>query len=374
MKRLIFKVINFFFRFFGFKGNSVSLIMDVILKDFKNKNVPFSIKLWAWRRGFTGSRVYTYEINETNYRYQIPDFDYLKLHPINGRYSSWIDDKLILKYILAPFDEYLPKYYFQIGNNEILRLMNCPANINTDINGIIELLKLNENLVLKPLSGSLGKGFFKITYKNKKLIINTEESSVEKLIEIINESENYLVTEYIISHYKLREIYDVTPNTLRIQLVRDKNKKPIIMGSFIRFGTKKSGVLETPLAGGIFAYVNSANGVVANAYTFDNGMLKEMDIHPDTNEKFNFVIPFWRQMIDKIFDISNYIPQLGYMGFDIIITDDSFKIIEINSLTANTVLPYYYPFLKDDYTKEFFKRKFKENPKRFKRVLSTLRD
>ena len=35
--------------------------------------------------------------------------------------------------------------------------------------------------------------------------------------------------------------------------------------------------------------------------------------------------------IDKIVEICNFIPQVRYMGFDIIITNDGFKIIEINS-------------------------------------------
>lgn len=55
-------------------------------------------------------------------------------------------------------------------------------------------------------------------------------------------------------------------------------------------------------------------------------------------------------------------PQLSYLGFDIIITDDGFKIIEINSLSALTFLAYYNPFLKTNIVKSFLKENSRKNP------------
>lgn len=371
MKRILVKILYLVMGLFGYRG-SASLALNAMKQDVLNRNVPIKIKLWAWKRGFSGARVYTYEINESNYRSQIPDFDYYKLHPINGRYSSWIDDKLTMKYILSPFNEYLPKYYFQIEDGEILKLMDCPEEINPDIDGIITILKKEGNLALKLLASSLGVGFYRLTYENEKFYINTKETSLKELKDLIKKLEGYLVTEYIISHQKIREIYDVTPNTLRVQLTRDKNKTPKVTGSFIRFGSSESGVLESPTAGGIIAKVELIDGKVNEVYTIEENRLNKIDNHPNTKKSFDINIPHWDYLITKIQEISEYLPQLSYMGFDIIITDNGFKIIEINSLTSVTVLPYYYPLLLDNYNKNFFKRKFSENPKTFKRILKTI--
>lgn len=372
MKKILIKLLQIILRPLGFKGYSVSLTYNALKRDILNKDIPLSTKLWAWRRGFTGTRVYTYGIDESNYKIHMPDFDYYKLHPINGKYSSWIDDKLTTKYILSPFNEYMPKYYFHIKEGELLRLMDCPEDINSDIDGIIDLIKRDGDLALKLLAGSLGAGFYRLTYKNDNFYVNTKETSLTELKKIIESLKGYLVTEYITSHKEIRKIYDVTPNTLRVQVIRDKNKNPEVIGSHIRFGTKKSGVLETPTAGGIIAKVNISNGYVSEANIILNSELESLENHPDSGSSFKFNLPMWDFIVEKIYLICDYVPQLNYLGFDIIITESGFKIIEINSLSALRALPYYYPFFKNDYCREFFIRKFKENPKYFKRVLKML--
>lgn len=359
-------------RFWGFKGYSCSLMINAIKNDILNKNVPISTKLWAWKRGFTGTRVHGFDINESNYKSHMPDFDYYKLHPINGKYSSWIDDKLTSKYILSPFNEYMPKYYFHIKEGELLRLMDCPEDINSDIDGIIDLIKRDGDLALKLLAGSLGAGFYRLTYKNDNFYVNTKETSLTELKKIIESLKGYLVTEYITSHKEIRKIYDVTPNTLRVQVIRDKNKDPEVIGDFMRFGTKKSGMLEITAAGTIFTGVNIKTGTIFDANRLMDNKLESLVLHPDTNQNMEIILPNWSEIKQKVLDISDYIPQLSYLGFDIIITNDGFKIIEINSLSALTFLPYYFPFFENEYSKQFFIRKFKENPKHFKRVLKML--
>ena len=367
------KLAIMFLRLFGFKGYSAHLALNALKKDLSNKKVPFKTKIWAWKKGFTSSRVFTYNINESNYRNHIPDFDYYKLHPINGIYSRWIDDKLTMKYILAPFNEYLPEYYFQICGDEILRLTDCPKIYQCSVDGIVNLLKDNTNLALKPLAGSLGEGFYRLIYKDNSYYINTKKVDEDELKEFIKNLSGYLVTEYIIAHDEIRKIYNATPNTLRIQLTRDSNKRAKITGAFIRFGTKKSGVLETPLAGGIFANVMLQDGLVNEAYRLNDNILVKINNHPDTDQKFDFFLPNWDLICRKVVEISQYLPQLRYIGFDIVITNNKFKILEINSLTATTVLPFFYPILSDQYNEEFFVKLFKKRPRTYKRVLRAIK-
>ena len=42
------------------------------------------------------------------------------------------------------------------------------------------------------------------------------------------------------------------------------------------------------------------------------------------------VVPNWELMKKGVIDICRFMPELEYLGFDIAITDDGFKIIEIN--------------------------------------------
>jgi len=47
------------------------------------------------------------------------------------------------------------------------------------------------------------------------------------------------------------------------------------------------------------------------------------------------------------------------MGFDIIATEDGFKILEINSHEGIEFNQYYFPYMKHESTRSFFNRLFK---------------
>lgn len=357
----------------GFRGYSASLMLNAIRRDLKFRGVSLSTRLWAWKRGFLSSRVHTYHISEQNYRFHIPDFDYFKLHPINGRYSAWIDNKLIMRYLLAPFREFLPKYYFQISSDKLIsKLTDCPDEVEASIEGIIQQLQSKGNLAFKPISGSLGRGFYWLKYCDGDYYQNNEKVNLNDIVQLIASLSYYLITEYVFSHEVIRKIFDVTPNTIKLQIVRDAGKEPHIMGSFIRYGTKKSGVIETVQAGTVFAGINSENGKVYGPRRIVNGKIIALCAHPDTGENLEIQMPNWDQVKMISMKIADYLPQLSYFALDIIVTKDSFKIIEINSLTSSTVLSFFFPFFQDPYVKDFFLTRFARKPRRFKRVLKML--
>ncbi len=359
----------------GYSSYFAPHIPKMMMDDFlQNKNMNFQQKMWAYRRGFLSSSARIYELNESNYKEHMPDLEYHKLHPFNGRYGSWIDDKLSMKYVLRPFNDILPKYYFQMEENEILRLMDCPDGLSPTIDGILSLLMKEGNLALKPYSGTRGEGFYRLSYCDGNYFINTKKSSLISVEDLLRTSSGYLVTEYVISHDSIKKIYDVTPNTLRIQMIRNKNQKPKLLGSFIRFGTSNSGTLETPLAGGILAGVDIGSGKIFGPQVFDNDHAQSLYYHPDTNEILEIQLPNWEYMIRKIHEILNYIPQLTYVGFDIVLTNEGFKILEINSLTSIHGIACNYPYFADEYAREYFTSKFQERPEQFQRILKQLQE
>ncbi len=99
---------------------------------FHNKKTTLSQKIWAQKRGFLSDKISYLGLTEDNYTDYLSDFDYIQLHPINGVYSRWIDDKLTIKFILHPFAEYLPEYFYHIYKNEILRLTDCPNGFGAE--------------------------------------------------------------------------------------------------------------------------------------------------------------------------------------------------------------------------------------------------
>ena len=213
----------------GYSSYSASVLVDKRLDDiFRNKKSPISQKLWAQKRGFFSDSLKLLGLNDNNYQDYLSDFDYYWLHPINGAYSKWIDDKLTFRYILQPFSGYLPEYYYHIYRGEILRLMDCPPGYQNNLQDAIQLLHAKGALAVKLPSAEYGKGFNKLAHEQGVYSINAEPASREAVEEFIasllkNAGTEYIITEYLQSHNDLKKICPQPASVLRIDLIRELN-------------------------------------------------------------------------------------------------------------------------------------------------------
>ena len=82
--------------------------------------------------------------------------------------------------------------------------------------------------------------------------------------------------------------------------------------------------------------------------------------HPDTNVRLEGYLPNWQLITEKIVEISSYLPQLRYMGYDVVVTQEGFKIIEINSHAGLDYLQTNHPVLAYELTRDFFKALLEE--------------
>jgi hypothetical protein len=344
----------------GYSSYFAPIILDKWFVDiFKNNKITLSQKLWAQKRGFLSNKITFYGLTNENYVNYLPDFDYFWLHPIDGAYSHWIDDKLTIRYILQPFAAYLPGYYFHIYHGEILRLMDCPGGYGQTIQGIINLLREKRLLAAKFGSGTLGKGFYKLAYDSHNYFINNQLSTELELQELIGRwlkliGEPYIITEFIQAHRDLRKIWDGSPNSLRIMVIRERDKLPEIVFCFIRFGVKNTGVIEDPY--GVRCRVDLHTGSFSGGEIHTDFKMLESKFHPDSKVLVEGVVPHWNLVKEKILEISDTISQVKYLGYDVIITDDGFKIIEINSHQGLELIQYYQPLLIDGVSKDLFKK------------------
>jgi hypothetical protein len=277
------------------------------------------------------------------------------MYPINGKFKMWIDDKLTTKYILYPYREYLPKYYCHINNtSSIIPLID--GDYIKNIADIVDLLKKEKNLALKLTAGTCGAGFYKLSYINNDFFINNNNVNHNELIEFLSRLENYLITEYIMVHSDLRKIYSHSANTLRVMVIKEDGKQPIIANAMMRFGTKESGVVDFSSCGGISSIVDIKDGRYYNAKKIESNNVVSCRIHPDTKENIEGILPHFELIKEKIIEISKYLSEVRYMGYDVAITDNGFKIIDVNSHQDIDWFQWYYPLLIDNPAELFFKK------------------
>lgn len=181
-------------------------------------DISMGKRLWCLAHGFSPSAMAIWgekEIKE-HYRDYLSDKQYAKLHPINGSYTFWIDDKLTTKNCFYRYNAYFPSYYFQISGNMIFRLSDCKKQYEPNIDGIIACLDDVKELAIKRLVGSGGNGFYHLDKDKNGYYISGKLVNRGELRAFIEELDEYLIMEYIVNHKKLREIWPGATNTLRM--------------------------------------------------------------------------------------------------------------------------------------------------------------
>lgn len=326
--------INYFYRHKGYSGYYMNFYRKEMKKNYKQSCLARKDKRWAYKRGFNPWRIKQYNLTEENYKDIISDREYFYLHPINNGYSVWIDNKLTMKYILSPFDKYLPRYYYHLlKGRDVMRLMDCPKEYGFDIENVIDLLDEKKALAAKMAAGTYGIGFYKLEASEKSdvYIANGKEYQRKEFAEFLKSLNDYIITEFVSMHSQLKKIYPNAVNTIRVTVINETGNNPIIPFAFMRIGTKKSGAVDNVAMGGMVCKINVDTGEFYDGERLQDHVYVPARVHPDTGERIEGIIPNWDIVKCEIVKMAQYYPQLEWLGYDIAITEDGFKIIEINS-------------------------------------------
>lgn len=320
------------------KETSANLLAGKFLKDYKQRKFSFAYIHKIHKYGYSIDDWRFCGLTKENHREFLSTAQYYGIHPINGRHSKWIDDKLTLKYLChgTPMQEYMPRYYYEIDEKgAIIPLMDCPQGART-IESIIKTLQEEGCLAIKLIAGSIGEGFIKAEFITGKYFLNGKEFSELDFIQKITSLRNYLITEYFRPHQDLSKFCPNTCNAIRYLIGRMPDGSMKMLKSFIRFGTIKSGFVENYNAGGVLCYIDE-NGEFneGNIANLDARLNLKISQHPDTKEKLEGRIPLWDKIVKSAKLLGEVFPQMQYLGIDYVITDaDQVKIIEINSLSS----------------------------------------
>ena len=259
--------------------------------------------------------------------------------------------------LLHEYQDLCPKYYFfkdQYGFLDLLK--GC--RVSFDI--FLEKLKKNGKVACKHTHSSLGKGFFILEYREGCFFINNKQKTVDQIRETLNVLEEYIFTEYVHQHSYAQEIAPESLNTLRLLTVLDKKSKTCkIVRGFHRFGCNNSIVDNLGHGNGVLCYLDIDTGKLTGegVMTIDGKEKVVSDIvHPNSKVSLSGLgIPDYHSICDQILRIANDHAYLKYVGWDIAITEDNFKIIETNSLSSLNVIQQRKGFLIDPVLKEYFK-------------------
>lgn len=314
---------------------SVRWLGDMRRDLLERNGVSLKTKLWAYRNGFLSYRIPQYGITPQNRLGFISDFEYRWLRHINTRYKYWLEDKISIKYVASEFNQFLPGYYYTTsasgGTNHLIPMMDCPDGYGASFDDVLRLAREKGVLALKPDEGSHGDGFYRLGYENEGFTLNGESAGEDEVLAILKNPDNrYLVTEFIVMHPTLAEIYPTSVNTIRMIVFKKDAVTPELGNAYLRIGTAASGFVDNTAAGGLLAQIDVDTGRFGEAKSLRNGRVVDTPNHPDTGVFIGGTIPNWELVKEQVLRMAASFSQLEYLGFDVAITEDGFKIPEIN--------------------------------------------
>ncbi|MBC2843663.1 sugar-transfer associated ATP-grasp domain-containing protein [Winogradskyella flava] len=301
------------------KKSFLKIIKEVVILIFIKKEIPFYYFKYLYRQNVDNYLDYL------SLKEQRKLQDHKRLH--NPEYVEILDNKLKFALFGRSNDLAVPK---MVGYNLKSKLF-CDAAEHqiSDLNQLIlsykklyEDHKVNQ-LFFRPLSGSGGKGCFKLSKSNL-------ESELKQKGDTILNSE-YIYTKVVAQHQSINQIHEKSINTLRLVTLITLEGTCEIISAFMRFGIGTS-VVDNASSGGFFVGINHDDGTLKpKGHFLPQYGAQEIYEHPDSGFKFEgFKIPFYKEACETVINGVKALPN-RFIGWDVAISDKGPVIIEANT-------------------------------------------
>lgn len=321
--------------------------------------VPWYRRPGLWRRGFLSESRVLYGLDRRRGDDYLNDVERtVRSRTINGAYSVLLDDKLQFDRLMAPWPELKPRMFGVLSGARV-RPVGEAAQGGAPMR-LIELLRRERSLALKPASGGGGKGFVLLEWTPEgALQANGRDIAVSDLDRLAAAADGNMVTEHVVQHPTMAALYPRTTNTIRLITMQDARGRPFIARAVVRIGRARSEPTDNWIKGGLCAAVELESGTIGPAAPFPArcDRMTWYETHPETGAPLAGVrVPGWGDIRRRILELAGANAILPYVGWDIAVAPRGFRVIEGNSYSGVNLLQIHGPLLTDDRVRAFFRR------------------
>lgn len=350
----------------GFSNKFASYYLDLAKKEYDNPAYSSDFVKWSHSNGFLAECAAAYGLTDNTIGSYLSDYDYYKIWPVNSWTRIWINDKLTLKYMLAnsEYSSFMPKYYYYSTNTGLKKLIDAPHKDRTaGIEDFISVLQEVEVFACKPCNGTTSLGFVRLSYQSGRFYVNDVEVKKEDIQQFVLCHPNYVFTEYLRPSKQFARFSDHI-HTLRIVTLNEDGNNPQIIGGYLRIPNKMSGEANYIIIGkdnldrfNVVVNVDFSTGGFGPAKLTYADQTVITDRHPDNNELLHGSISNYEELKELVLGIARRFCTIELMGFDVGITDNGFKCMEINSHPGIKYMQIFDPLLDNEYLRIYFQRK-----------------
>lgn len=251
------------------------------------------------------------------------DYNLFEMYNLNKDERKTIITRGINNELLKKYNDPTKAYIFEdkaLFNKLYNKYLNREwIYLKDNLNDFKKYLKNKEEIIVKPLSLSCGKGVEKI---------NVKDYEPEELYNYLIKTERLLVEDVAKQNKEISKIYPKSVNTVRIVTL---NKK--VVAAFIRFGNLDN-IVDNFNHNGMVTAINVETGIVE--YPALDKKKNIYKIHPYTNEKIiGLKIPMWDKVKKLCIEACNITPEIGYIGWDVCVGETEPCLIEGNDFPGH---------------------------------------
>ncbi len=153
-----------------------------------------------------------------------------------------------------------------------------------------------------------------------------------------------LIEEPIIQHKDINSISPYAVSTMRFTVLKNEDKIHLLKVA-MRFGVNDKEVDNLSSGGGVLR-VNEDGSLSDYGYSEpsenNNYKIVKLHIHPKTKFEFKKLrVPYFKEALELVKEMSLKLDEYGYFGWDIAITDKGPVVVEINPRPGFDLLQYY---------------------------------
>ncbi len=313
--------------------------------------------IWRWRKGFkeTSKSFFDAAHNaQGDYRHYMPDAAYRPLGLTNGMISrTLLNNKLLFEKVVGQYVP-VPPTLAMIERGE---LFAPPGGAIRSFEALLEYIR-TQPVALKPVEGAKGKGVYSLSWQDVPLL-DGSPMQLDEVDKLINRLDYYLVVPWIQQADYAAAVFPEAGNSLRLITMRDPqdNHRPFIAAAVQKFGTRSSAPTDNWGRGALFAPIDLKTGVMGSGLEDPErtqGKPVWHNSHPDTGARINGLsVPRWSETITVLLDLLEAMPVFTYVGWDVLMTNEGFYVIEGNPAPGLGALQLARPVLTDPRVRRF---------------------
>lgn len=286
------------------------------------------------RRGIKMNRISLYcdiVYNKIVRGYDYDDYVTFEFYNKKGKerlsYLSFRENsKLTYKKIPAKIiNLFLDKSLFNLRYQEyIKREWKCLSSLSKE--DILEFIKRNKSVILKPIDDYGGVGIRKISISDDAIEQKIEKPYADS--HMVNGKKEWIIENCIENCEDVKKLAPASLNTLRIVTIIDSKGLVHIPAALLRMGSGTS-VMDNYHSGGMACPIDLQTGELTKVATGEYNT--KYEVHPFSKIRFKgYKIPEFNKILEIARNVALVEPKARYVGWDFALTPDGIEILEGN--------------------------------------------